>query len=426
MSSEATAPGTVEKPAEVAEENCPQKVVTPGTTRLQANSSFVPIDDTEIKSSTSSRPSKRDVVADTLHKVFLWLAIPLAIYCGLMAIILYSTHYVQALTVSHAVAGYCAVASCILTTFLIYLHATVYTNPKQQRLIVRILLMVPIYALDSFLALVAYHSATVISLVRDTYEAYVIYMFFHLLMDYLHGEDNILAMWAQDKSTMKHLFPFTKCLPEFGLNRRTLKIWKLCLTQYMILNPLLTLLSIPLYYAGHYEEGKMEADNSYLYFAFIRFVSVTFAFTSLVYFFFAVKDYMMEHKPLAKFAAIKTVVFLTFWQSVLIGVLNYFKLIPHTQLWTANEVSTGLNNFIICIEMFFICIAHRWVFSDVPYRPIDGRRPLQGWVLCHMISIRDVLEDTHQQLLTPLGVRGKKYDGTDEENPTVTESQTSE
>merc|ERR1719498_1769189 len=123
-------------------------------------------------------------------------------------------------------------------------------------------------------------------------------------MDYLGGEEATLAAWAETKPDMPHLFPFC-CLPHVKLNRTTLNIWKICLLQYMILNPVLTLISLPLYFTGNYHEGDLTITSAYAWFSGIMFISVTFAFTSLVYFFFASKHLLIHTNPLPKFAAIK-------------------------------------------------------------------------------------------------------------------------
>lgn len=323
----------------------------------------------------------RTHLVDRTHKVFLYVSIPMTIIAGILALALYLSHNVQALHASHAVAGFCSFCACVLTIFLIYCHLTTYTCPPQQRYICRILLMVPIYAIDSFVALVAYRYGNLLGLVRDTNEAYVIYQFYHLLMEYLGGEDQVLSMWETQQGTteptMEHLFPMNLCLKPLALSRTTLTRWKVCLVQYMVLNPLLTFLTIPLYFTDHYHDGAFVATDAYPYFAAVRFWSVTFAFTSLVYFFFATKDLLEAHEPMPKFAAIKIVVFLSFWQSVLLAGLNHFGLIPHTELWTAEEVSTGLQNFVVCLEMYGAALAHRWVFSDEPYLSLEGRTGLQ-------------------------------------------------
>jgi hypothetical protein len=265
--------------------------------------------------------------------------------------------------------------------------------------------MVPIYAIDSVVALVAYEYGSIMALVRDTYEAYVIYQFYYLLMDYLGGEENVVLLWKEQnrggengEPCMNHLFPMNLCLNPLPLTHSTLMKWKICLVQYMVINPFLTLLAIPLYFTGYYSEGVMVATNAYLWFSAIRFVSVSFAFTSLVYFFFATKDFLEPHKPIAKFAAIKAVVFVLFWQSVLLAGLNHFGVIPSTKLWTADEVSTGLQNFVVCIEMYVACLAHRWIFTDAPYLTSAGRFGLQRWAVMHMLSVSDVIENTQDAI----------------------------
>lgn len=40
-------------------------------------------------------------------------------------------------------------------------------------------------------------------------------------------------------------------------------------------------------------------------------------------------------------------------------------LIHDVGTWTKDQISTGLQDFIICLEMFLVAIAHHWVFSYV-------------------------------------------------------------
>jgi hypothetical protein len=363
---------------------------------------------------TASGYAGKQHVVDRTHRMFLLVSIPMTVIVFILALALYLSHNVAATNASHAVAGFCALCATVLTGFLIYCHLSAYTNPQQQRYICRILLMVPVYAVDSFVALMAYEYGNVVALVRDTYEAYVIYQFYYLLMDYLNGEDNVVIMWRRhqnsDEPVMAHLFPLNLCCKPIELSHRTLTKWKICLVQYMVLNPLLTLITLPLFFGDVYHEGNFVITDAYPYFAAIRFWSVTFAFTSLVYFFFATKDFMPQHNPMPKFAAIKIVVFLSFWQSILLAALNHFHIIPHTDLWTSDEVATGLQNFIVCIEMYLIALAHRWVFSDEPYIPASGRWGLRSWAVLHVLSVSDVIEATTDVMrhVSPLGTSSPK------------------
>ena len=69
-----------------------------------------------------------------------------------------------------ATAGVFAWFSFVLTCFHIYRHLQHWSWPSQQKWIVRILFMVPIYALASWLSLRFFHLSIYFDTVRDVYE----------------------------------------------------------------------------------------------------------------------------------------------------------------------------------------------------------------------------------------------------------------
>lgn len=78
----------------------------------------------------------------------------------------------------------------------IYLHLRYYTCPSEQRWIVRILFIVPIYAFDSWLSLMFFSRENFyvyFNSIRDCYEAFVIYNFLSLCYEYLGGESAIMS-----------------------------------------------------------------------------------------------------------------------------------------------------------------------------------------------------------------------------------------
>jgi hypothetical protein len=81
-----------------------------------------------------------------------------------------------------AVTGIFAIA---MSFFLIMMHATHYRKPWEQKHIIRILLMVPIYAAVSFLSYYFYLHTVYYEVIRDCYEAFAIASFFALLCHYL-------------------------------------------------------------------------------------------------------------------------------------------------------------------------------------------------------------------------------------------------
>lgn len=83
----------------------------------------------------------------------------------------------------------------------------------------------------------------------------------------------------------------------------------------------------------------------------------------LVLFYLATRDDLREMNPIPKFFCIKMVVFFTFWQSVAISLGVHFGWIKRTELYTVANISEGLQDFLICIEMFLAAIAHRYAFK---------------------------------------------------------------
>lgn len=74
------------------------------------------------------------------------------------------------------------------------MHLEHYNQPKLQIRVIRILWMVPIYAVDSWLSLRFKDARFYIDPLRECYEAYVIYNFFMYLVAYLedaYGDVNV-------------------------------------------------------------------------------------------------------------------------------------------------------------------------------------------------------------------------------------------
>ena len=72
-------------------------------------------------------------------------------------------------------------------------HLRYYTVPEQQLWIVRILFIVPIYGLCSWLGLIWPEYSVYFDSVRSCYEAFVIYNFLRLCLAYLGGETAVLS-----------------------------------------------------------------------------------------------------------------------------------------------------------------------------------------------------------------------------------------
>jgi hypothetical protein len=97
----------------------------------------------------------------------------------------------------------CCLFACAMSLLQIRRHLRAYVKPMMQRSIVRILFIVPLYATLSFCSLLWTGAALYFNLIRDIYEAYVIYLFFKLMCSYAGGYDK-LAGDLRTRQSMKH------------------------------------------------------------------------------------------------------------------------------------------------------------------------------------------------------------------------------
>ena len=79
----------------------------------------------------------------------------------------------------------CAGATAVLSLWLILKHLHRYTQPKQQRQIIRIIATPVIFALLSVLAILSYDAANYIIPLRDIYETFALASLFLLFVEYV-------------------------------------------------------------------------------------------------------------------------------------------------------------------------------------------------------------------------------------------------
>lgn len=123
----------------------------------------------------------------------------------------------------------------------------------------------------------------------------------------------------------------------------------------------------------------------------------------LALFYYATKDRLKSIKPFGKFLCVKLVVFFSFWQSVVIAIIGAAGWIPHSVYWTSyNEdtVKSSIQDFIICIEMFFAAIAHHYSFSAKPFVDYAAMSPSCWDGIKSMWDVSDVRDDIVEKTRT--------------------------
>lgn len=260
-------------------------------------------------------------------------------------------------------------AALFVTCFQIFHHLRYYSVPEQQLWIVRILFIVPIYGFCSWLGLIFHAYSVYFDAVRSCYEAFVIYNFLRLCLAYLGGETAILAH-INGKPIERSFWAGTCCFPKISYSVRFLRFCKQATLQFCIVKPIVATVTIILEACGVYKEGSMDPKHGYLYCTLAYNISVSLALYGLVLFYSATRDQLSKFYPVLKFFAIKSIVFLSFWQGVLLTIFHWSGLLKDSQQTAAYR------NLLITIEMFFAAILLRFAF---PYRVyMDLRKDDQG------------------------------------------------
>uniref|UniRef100_A0AC34REM2 Transmembrane protein 184B n=1 Tax=Panagrolaimus sp. JU765 TaxID=591449 RepID=A0AC34REM2_9BILA len=273
------------------------------------------------------------------------------------------------------ISGFFSFSALIITGYQIYQHLRWYSCPSEQRWIIRILFIVPIYAIDSWLSLLFFANDVYVyfNSIRDCYEAFVIYSFLSLCYEYLGGESNIMAEIRGKPIRPANYATLTCCLAGKQYTIEFLRFCKKATLQFCLIKPIMAAFTLFLMMIGKYEDGNWSPDQGYIYVTLIYNFSVSLALYGLILFYSATKDLLSPYRPVLKFLTVKSVIFLSFWQGVLLAILGATSAIDPVYDKNGNEVigrgtvAAGYQNFLICIEMFFAAICLRFAFGISAY-----------------------------------------------------------
>ncbi|KNC55239.1 transmembrane protein 184a [Thecamonas trahens ATCC 50062] len=249
----------------------------------------------------------------------------------------------------------CAAALGIVVSLVhSFLHLHHYTHKALQRYSVRILLIVPVFALGSLLSLLYPNYALYFATVRDLYEAWVLYCFLHLMIGYGGGDSAIVLAMRVSPGEMRHPWPLCWLKPINVGSSTFLRACKQGVIQFVIVKPVCAALSLAMLVLGYYESTAYQAGLLVVY-----NISFTYALYELYLFYLGTRLHLAPHHPIRKFVAVKSVVFLTYWQSLAVALLPVPK-----------EDAEAWDNFILCVEMLLFAFVHWFAFSYTEFR--DG------------------------------------------------------
>ncbi|KAF8740387.1 hypothetical protein RHS02_04677, partial [Rhizoctonia solani] len=320
----------------------------------------------------------------------------------------------QARHVGYIVSSFFTLVSVVATAWLVQKHLKNPNNdvrplpPSQTNLtpttdIVRLLFMVPIYAIITLASYLSLSHATSLLLIRDAYESVVLASFFSLLLEYIAGPRHPPDPHP-DKSN-----PKSKSKSRFRRKEKRRDEEREHLDtesvrtqveddQVGLLDGVETInqplskseratvvhkvfYRVPMYPASH--PLRTDPQNTHKPLKWIFPLSAVRArpkdgLSYLHWMKWGVLQYcivrpgqeLKPYNPLLKLFAVKAVVFLTFWQSALLSGLASLDIIKDTEYMTAEDIVVGFSALLQTFEMMCFAFLHVKAFSYIPYKRI--------------------------------------------------------
>lgn len=277
------------------------------------------------------------------------------------------------------IAAGCTLIAVLLSFFLIFMHAIHYTKPYEQRHIIRILFMIPVYAAASLLSMWYYWHAIYFKVISSCYEAFAIASFFALLCHYIAPDLHEQKSYFRGITPVPWVWPlnwFRSCCcgdsgpwrtPRSGLTWFNI-IW-LGVYQYCFMRVAMTIVSVITQYFGKYCESSNGIQFAHIWLLAFECVAVGIAMYCLIQFYIQLRVDLGPHRPFLKVAAIKLVIFLSFWQSFVISILtsSSLSLVKPTKYIAYPDLKIGIPSLLLCIEMAFFSLLHLFAFPYKPY-----------------------------------------------------------
>eukprot|EP01084_Bolivina_argentea_P020695 38480_1 len=218
------------------------------------------------------------------------------------------------------IGGFFAFFAISISFYEIYKHVQFNHNKYIRRYIIRILLMVPVYAIESWFGILYPSSSVYLNALRDIYEAITIFSFYQLLVNTLGGFRSVSLSLQQSNTSQEfpHMFPFKYCCKSWKFiqidlnlpiandnlkeeflspqlrktssifhykNPRSNPFFRNCtigVLQFCFVECICTIIIFILQFIDLYGDGKWDFTNGYPYFVVILSLSQSWAIYCLV------------------------------------------------------------------------------------------------------------------------------------------------
>eukprot|EP00605_Chrysophyceae_sp_TOSAG23-4_P000624 GSChrysophyteH1.ASY1.ANO1.703.1 assembled CDS len=247
--------------------------------------------------------------------------------------------------------------------------------PQIQQWIVRILLICPIYAISSAIALkIGPTDGIYVEFVRDLYEAFVVYSLLNLIMEYCGGEvDCVYSIEAEGPLSMP--FPFNFCMKPKNRNAKLLRFCQRGVLQFVLVKPIMAATDVVMMATGNYYNKIFQIIETTIY-----NISYCTALYALLTIYLATRTMLKKFRCITKISAVKLVILTAYYQELAV------KLAP-----LSDAQAFSWKCLLLSVEMVFFSSMLACAFPISEFMGgIPDRRVLSN--IGDLFAVRDIVE----------------------------------
>lgn len=264
----------------------------------------------------------------------------------------------------------CAGLTTIISLFLIMKHLHRYTNPKQQRQIVRIIFTPVVFATLSAISILSYSAAQYMQPLTALYEAFALASLFLLMVEYVAPDENTRAAFFENLECHK---PKSQWLPSKGYNvvpggsGPWYRVSFAAVFLYVIIDTLMTVIELVTEALGRYCEQSWSPKFGHIWVEIITNIFLGAAITKIVGFYgrFRNEPTFSMHKPGLKLISFKLIVFINFIQSIIFSIL--LSHIKTSRKLTGYDLKYGIPAALVAFEQILFAIFFHYSFRSREY-----------------------------------------------------------
>lgn len=261
--------------------------------------------------------------------------------------------------------------TCLLNIFM---HLSHYSDPKQQRQIIRVVFTPVVFCLFSVISVAEYSTAIYMVPIRDLYEVFAMASIFLLFIEWVAPDPSTReSYFANVENRKKRGSKFSKDKSYDVIPGGSLKFFKSkwsILFLSLVVDIIIFITQEASQAAGTYCLTSMKPYFAHLWVLVIGHSAIIVGVIAVLKTYKLLKPIpeFSSHRPLLKLASLKLIVFTNFIQTLVFSVLQGQGVLTGNHSITANDLQYGIPSLLVSVEQLIFAALMLYSFRSAEYK----------------------------------------------------------